>query len=249
MRNHRYERMLPSEFIAEVERMPVFIIPTGLLEWHGDHLPLGQDSLKAYGICLRLADKLDGGIVLPYQYIGRPGYSSYPGTMTFSEALMHLLFTELFDELCKMGAKVILLLTGHYGPIQVDCIKKIALNYMEGHRNVTIIARPEYEGVTIDGQSPRDHASQWETSMFWHMYPELTRIDEYTQDSTPKVRYTNSSQDYQREPDIWDWKMNVVENSSREKGQRTVDAIVEHLADLILENLKIWPERYLPEET
>ena len=49
---YKYEEMLPLEFEEAVRQMPVFFVPTGLLEWHGDHLPLGQDALKAYGICL-----------------------------------------------------------------------------------------------------------------------------------------------------------------------------------------------------
>ena len=38
-----------------------------------------------------------------------------------------------------------------------------------------VIVQPEYEGVKIEGETPADHAGKWETSMFWHMYPELTR--------------------------------------------------------------------------
>jgi creatinine amidohydrolase len=70
----RYEEMTPREFLEAVEKMPVFIVPTGLLEWHGDHLPLGQDALKAHGICLRVAEKLGGGIVLPPQLLGETGF-------------------------------------------------------------------------------------------------------------------------------------------------------------------------------
>ena len=88
-RTYKYEEMLPEEFLAAVERMPVFLVPTGLLEWHGEHLPLGQDTLKAYGLCLETARKLGGGIVLPPNYWGRPGFSSYVGTLTFSENMEH----------------------------------------------------------------------------------------------------------------------------------------------------------------
>ena len=48
--------MLPLEFEQAKNNKPVVIIPTGLLEWHGDHLPLGQDALKAYSICLKIAE-------------------------------------------------------------------------------------------------------------------------------------------------------------------------------------------------
>ena len=61
MKNYRYETMLPHEFLKAVEECPVFIIPTGLLEWHGDHLPLGLDALKIHAIALNIAQKLGGG--------------------------------------------------------------------------------------------------------------------------------------------------------------------------------------------
>jgi creatinine amidohydrolase len=109
----KYEEMTPREFIEAVNELHVFIVPTGLLEWHGDHLPLGQDALKAYGICLRVAAKLGGGIVLPLNYWGRPGFSTYVGTLTFSEGLIRSLFWELFEQLRKVGAKIILVVTGH----------------------------------------------------------------------------------------------------------------------------------------
>ena len=87
MKKIRYEEMLPAEFLDAMDRMPVCIVPLGLLEWHADHLPLGLDGLKAHGICLRIAEKLDGGVVLPPVYFGRPGFSTYTGTLTFSEAV------------------------------------------------------------------------------------------------------------------------------------------------------------------
>jgi creatinine amidohydrolase len=87
MKEFRYEYMFPADFLAAVKEMPVFLMPTGLLEWHGNHLPLGQDALKAYGICLETARKLGGGIVLPPNYYGRPGFSTYAGTLTYSEEI------------------------------------------------------------------------------------------------------------------------------------------------------------------
>ena len=93
----KYEEMLPSELARAVERMPVFFLPTGLLEWHGEHLPLGYDALKSYGLCLETARKLGGGVVLPVHYWGRPGFSSYLGTMTFSDKTLRALVGTLRD--------------------------------------------------------------------------------------------------------------------------------------------------------
>lgn len=70
---YKYEEMLPLELMKAMHDMPVVIIPTGLLEWHADHLPLGQDTLKSYGICERIIQKLEGGILMPPMYVGRHG--------------------------------------------------------------------------------------------------------------------------------------------------------------------------------
>jgi len=233
-----YEEMLPAEFLAAVERMPAFIIPTGLLEWHADHLPLGQDTLKIYGIAKRVAEKLGGGIVLPPQYIGRPGYSRYTGTLTYSEGLVTSLFYEMFGQLKKVGAKVIALLTGHYGPLQVDCLKRIAACFAAENPDITVIAMPEYEGVTVDGEVPGDHAGKWETSMFWHFYPELTHMDKFREEPLPMLIYPDPPNNYYREPASWMWRDDICAESSPERGERAVEIISDHIAALIREALR-----------
>ena len=59
-----YEGSLPKEFGEELSRAPVAYLPWCALEWHGRHLPLGLDSLKAHSLCEMVADRA-GGIVVP----------------------------------------------------------------------------------------------------------------------------------------------------------------------------------------
>lgn len=235
-KNRCYEKMLTGEFLQAVEEMPVFIVPCGLLEWHGDHLPLGQDALKARGICEAIADKLQGGIVLPPVYFGRPGYSSYAGTLTFSEACLTMLFTELLTELEKVGAKVVLLLTGHYGPCQVDFVKKVAADFAQTHPGMRILAQPEYEDIAVDGKLPCDHAGIWETSMFWYFHPELTHMEELKLIPNKKRYYDNPPNDYYYETEEWEFS-NDVQNASPALGAKAVDTIAEHLAQKLRDAL------------
>ncbi|MHB1483911.1 MAG: creatininase family protein [Saccharofermentanales bacterium] len=229
----KYEEMLPSEFEQAITNLPVVIIPTGLLEWHGDHLPLGQDALKAYGICLRIAEKLGGGIVMPPNYYGRPGFSRYIGTLTFTEACIDLLFTELFGQLKKVGSKVIVLITGHYGDCQVDCLKRIAGNFMVENPDVTVIAQPEYENVLVNGEVPADHAGKWETSMFWYLYPELTHMENFKPEETKIKTYKEPSCDFYKESENWTWKEDLAQTSSRELGEKAIEIISGHLVQVI----------------
>ena len=236
MRKVRYEEMLPAEFLEAVEYMPVFIVPLGLLEWHADHLPLGQDGLKAHGICLKLAENLEGGIVLPPVYFGRPGFSTYIGTLTFSEALVNLMLTELCLQLKKVGAKVIVLLVGHYGPAQESCVARAAKIIARENPGLTVIAHPECDGVTVDGEMPRDHAGLWETSMFMSMYPELAHKELLRDPPLEQKRYFNAPNDYYQESAVWEWSNNVWE-ASQERGRRAVLTIVRHMAQEVREAL------------
>jgi creatinine amidohydrolase len=222
---YKYEEMLPDEFIEAVDNLPVFIVPTGLLEWHGDHLPLGLDSLKAHGICCEIAEKLGGGIVLPPNYIGRPGFSSYVGTLTYSEALVNALFYEMFGQLVKVGAKVIVLLTGHYGPLQVDCIKRVAHCFEQENPSVKVLAFPEYEDVIVDGLIPADHAALWETSMFWYLYPDQFNMDKLKLEPNKMKLYLNPLNDYYKESEEWSWSNDVMK-ASPELGKKAIEEIV-----------------------
>ena len=227
MENCRYELMRPKEFLEAVKKCPVFIIPTGLLEWHGDHLPLGLDSLKIHAICLKIAEKLGGGIVLPPNYIGRPGFSSYVGTLTYSEGLVQQLFYETFTQLKKVGAKVIVLISGHYGPLQEQAVIRAGEIFSKENPDVKIIAKAEYFGAVVDGVLPCDHAGLWETSMYMYLYPEdaLKTQQTLNKNVSPMKVYKNPPNDYYKEDSVWCW-VNDVENSSAIIGEKAVSSIV-----------------------
>ncbi|MCL2361915.1 MAG: creatininase family protein [Defluviitaleaceae bacterium] len=234
MKECRFEYMFPNELMDMVNKCPVFIVPTGLLEWHGNHLPLGQDSMKVYGICLEVARKLGGGVVLPPNYWGTPGFSTYLGTLTFSEEALYPLFYEIFTQLKKVGAKVIALITGHYGITQVTFIKKVSSEWATANPDVQIIARPEYEDVLVDGEVPADHAGKWETSMFWHMYPDLIRWETYDQVMDDMKVYKDAPLDYHKETPHWDFGEDLRATSSKELGKKAVDAI----SDVIVADIR-----------
>lgn len=64
MKKTNYELMLPHELEEAVTAFPVAYVPFGSLEWHGKHLALGNDTLKAKGILEHTARKF-GGVVVP----------------------------------------------------------------------------------------------------------------------------------------------------------------------------------------
>ena len=47
--------MRPGQLEAAARSFPVVYVPFGLIEWHGRHLPLGNDATKAHAFLARVA--------------------------------------------------------------------------------------------------------------------------------------------------------------------------------------------------
>ena len=47
MEKIRYAEMLPHEIASRRAKFPAAFIGLGLLEWHSEHLAVGNDALKA----------------------------------------------------------------------------------------------------------------------------------------------------------------------------------------------------------
>ena len=54
---HCYEELKPAEMEELVSAAPIAYVPSGTLEWHSAHLPLGLDALKAHGLCTLAAEQ------------------------------------------------------------------------------------------------------------------------------------------------------------------------------------------------
>ena len=71
MEKMRYEEMLPHEIVKRRKKFPAAFIGLGGLEWHGEHLGVGNDALKAEKLC-ELAAARSGGFAFPTLWYGEP---------------------------------------------------------------------------------------------------------------------------------------------------------------------------------
>jgi creatinine amidohydrolase len=190
LREVRWEYLHPQEFAAAVAECPVCYLPLGTLERHGSHLPFGLDGLKAYGLCLRAAQR-HGGVVLPPLHWGthgwwaeeyrrglegdRPTRKQPPGSVYIHEGLLMNLLLSMFREVEYAGFKVIVALTGHYPDNHLLAVKHAAAQYMVDSQ-VKVWALAEYE-LSGEVEVGRDHAGKWETSLLLALYPELVKME------------------------------------------------------------------------
>lgn len=184
----QYEELLPAEFNEILQQAPVAYLPWGALEWHGHHMALGNDGLKAHGILKRVAAEA-GGVVLPpvwcgYDTLKLPSHGGFPLTLEFKRETVMQLLTEYLEQLADVGFKLVVVLSGHYGPPHIAALVEAAnlFTIWQTQRQTRIWIIPEYDLVTDLGYRG-DHAAKWETAILRHLRSELvdlTRLDDQT---------------------------------------------------------------------
>ena len=231
-RKIRYEEMLPHELDEAVSKFPVAYCAFGSLEWHGRHLPLGNDTLKAYNILIRTAEKF-GGVVVPPTYWGFLN-KWHPWTMNFfdyddeyGKQLIEGLYQKIFLGLVEVGFKVVVGVTGHDVKQQkaalekaVDAIKKT------GKATGLAIMEGDLYDLTDDKM---DHAAHWETSLMMHLRPELVDMEKIREEDLKSDEGKKEAGIFGLDPRIY---------ASPELGEKIANCIADHIGQKAQELLK-----------
>jgi creatinine amidohydrolase len=157
--------MRPRQLEAAARQFPVVYVPFGLIEWHGPHLPLGNDALKAHAILVKCAEQF-GGVVYPPVWF-------HAG---FDQEHLVPVITQLFERLKKTGFRVIIGVSGHNVDEQIQMIDR-ALEPVTADGTVAGVGL--WEVTLSQGEdSSTDHAAKWETSNMQFLYPEFVDMSE-----------------------------------------------------------------------
>lgn len=157
--------MRPGQLEVAGRKFPVVYVPFGLIEWHGRHLPLGNDAIKAHAILVKCAEKFGGAVYPPvYFHAG------------FNQEHLVPVLTDLFTRLKHTGFRVILGVSGHNIREQIEMIEK-ALKPVTA--DGTVAGLGLWEMTLSQGpESNSDHAAKWETSNMMHFYRDLVDMSE-----------------------------------------------------------------------
>jgi len=112
----RYELMLPGEIRTAIEANLPVVLPLGVLEYHGEHMAVGMDTLAVVKMLELIEQELEV-VILPPFYYGAASYAVAPpdGTGTLhvgAEALIPLA-REMFRGLLRIGFRNIHLFIHH----------------------------------------------------------------------------------------------------------------------------------------
>src|SRR5215469_14983484 len=111
-----WEELTAADFRQGVQRSQgVCLLPFGILEKHGPHLPIGTDLLDVRYATLHAADE-EYAVVFPEYYFGQIFEARHqPGTVAYSSHLQLELLQETTDEMARNGCKKVIIVNGHGG--------------------------------------------------------------------------------------------------------------------------------------
>ena len=119
----RYEMMLPHQIRKAIEENWPVVLPLGVLEYHGEHLAVGMDTL----VVVRAAELLEQEmelIILPPFYYGAASYAVAPpenkGTIQVDPDALNRFAKELFRSLLRIGFRNIHIFIHHQSENFVD---------------------------------------------------------------------------------------------------------------------------------
>lgn len=126
MRTHRirggeslpvqWQELTASDFPAAVRKAKgVCLLPIGVIEKHGPHLPLGTDVMAAQAAAIGAARE-EYAVLFPPYYFGQIYEARHqPGCIAIRPELLSELLQSVCDEIARNGFPKILIVNGHGG--------------------------------------------------------------------------------------------------------------------------------------
>jgi creatinine amidohydrolase len=175
-----WEQLTASEFVAaRTAAKGTCILPLGVIEKHGGHLPLGTDMYAARYLAEEAA-KAEPALVFPYYMFGQIAEANHcPGTIAIKPELMYAMLEEMCGVISRNGFNKIVILDCHGGNDYF--LKYFVQSTLYSKRDyVVYVVRPSIGKETYDKLAEMfgtddmgAHAGNTETSSIMHIQPDL----------------------------------------------------------------------------
>jgi creatinine amidohydrolase len=188
-----WEELTGPDFVKAIQQAQgTCILPIGILEKHGPHMPIGSDLLNARYVALHAAEQ-QYAVVFPEYYFGQIAEARQePGTVSYSRELQLALLQATTDEMGRNGCKKILVVNGHGGN-----------NHLLPYFAQTQLEKPhDYVVYIFDQRVPAtggpakkttidQHAGESETSKMLTVRPDLVHMDRAQSESGNDQHHVN----------------------------------------------------------
>jgi creatinine amidohydrolase len=181
----KWEELTGPDFITAIHQAQgVCMLPFGIIEKHGPHLPLGTDLINVrYATEHAAADEY--AVIFPAYYFGQIAEAEHePGTVSYSLHMQLDLLQETTDEMGRNGCKKIIIVNGHGG--NESLLPYFSQSQLQNpHDYVVYIYRwhANYPGRPAERSKVDMHAGESETAHTMVSRPDLVHQDRAAQES------------------------------------------------------------------
>lgn len=240
----RMEELTAPDYIRAVEKSSkTCILPLGVFEKHGPHLPLGTDLYTAREYALRAAEK-EYTVVFPWYYFSQINEARHqPGTIAYSPELIWKVLQETLDELARNGFEKIIIVNGHggnsaflnfFGMAQLSERRSYTLYWFQPQTDPEVVKKAEE--LTMHDKFDA-HAGNKESSVMKAIVPNRVFLDRAgLQSGVDQERLKNLSNVY---TGIW-WYAKYPNHyggdgtkANAEAGELLINSTVDQLVKLI----------------
>ncbi len=169
--------------LAEAGERPgaLAIIPTGAIEQHGPHLPVGVDAMIGQGLLARALAALTAEVpvwVAPPIVVGKSNeHADWPGTLTHSAGTFWALARSQVAQLLALGFRRIAFFNTHGGnsALLVPLIRELQAG--RGGVRIGMVQSAFRPEQSAQEAAYGFHAGQWETALMLALAPGLVKTD------------------------------------------------------------------------
>lgn len=192
-----WEELTAADFREGIHRAQgTCLLPFGILEKHGPHLPLGTDLLDVRYAALHAAE-LEYALVFPEYYFGQISEARHePGTISYSRDMQLALLQETTDEMSRNGCKKIIIVNGHGG--NESLLPYFAQSQLDKPHDYVVYIfdkREPSSGGLQPKTSPDWHAGESETSKMLIARPDTVHMDRAATESGADQQRQNLPED------------------------------------------------------
>jgi creatinine amidohydrolase len=177
----RWEDLTGPDFVKAIaQSQGTCVLPIGIMEKHGPHLPIGNDTILISYIAARAAEQ-EYTIVFPDYYFGQINEArQQPGTVALPAVLQLEIIQAVLDEMARNGCKKIIIANGHGGnPDMLRLLNEDQTNKPRPYVLYLFLGKHEMPpGMPkIHETGHNEHAGEVETSMTLSARPDLVHMD------------------------------------------------------------------------
>lgn len=181
----KWEELTAEQFREAVAKSQgTCLLPFGILEKHGPHLPLGTDLLNVRYVAEH-AVLQEYAVIFPEYYIGQISEARHePGTMAYDAELQMKVLQATTDEMARNGCKKVIIVNGHGG--NENLLPYFAQTQLDSTHDYVVYIQWGHEATKKAGgekEGPDWHAGESETSNVLVTHPNLVHMDRAKEES------------------------------------------------------------------